>query len=273
MAFFALRCFAVTERNCEILLKLDNTTAIAYVNRMGGIQYPGLNVIARDIWQCCERRNIWIFATYIASRDNVEADMGSRIINIDTEWELAPWIFDVIVKEFGQPEIDLFASRANAKCKMFCSWHRDPESLSVDVFTISWKKYKFYAFPPFALILRVLRKIQSDQVYGIVVVPDWKAQPWFPLWQAMLVRPPLFFGPSDSILLSHCRTLQHPLATKLVLMVGILSGRRFEDKISQNDLLLSSIAESTMKQYQKPLQEWLEFCINRGYNSLSPEVS
>lgn len=212
-ALFALKCFADAEHDCEILLRLDNTTAIAYINRMGGIQYPGLNVIARAIWHWCERRRIWLFATYIASRDNVEADMGSRLINTDTEWELAPWCFARVVQEFGQPDMDLFASRTNAKCKKYCSWRRDPESFAVDAFTIPWGKCKFYAFPPFALILRALRKLQTDQARGIVVVPNWKTQPWFPLWKKMLVCTPLYFGPHDSILLSSCRTLQHPLAS------------------------------------------------------------
>lgn len=42
-AFFALKCFASRERGYEILLRIDNTTAIAYINRMGGIQFPKLN--------------------------------------------------------------------------------------------------------------------------------------------------------------------------------------------------------------------------------------
>lgn len=158
-AYYALRCFATTKYDCEILLRIDNTTAIANINRMEGIQYPHLNSIARKIWQWCERRGLWITASDIASKENVEADQGSRTINIDTEWELAPWAFQTIVREFGVPEIDLFASRNNKKCKKFCSWHRDLEAFCVDAFTMEWTEYNFYVFPPFALVLRVLRKI------------------------------------------------------------------------------------------------------------------
>lgn len=100
-ALFALQCFASSKQDCEILLRIDNTTAIAYINRMGGMKYPKLNSIARVIWQWCESRNLWITASYIASKDNVEADRGSRIINTDTEWELAPWAFDIVVQNFG----------------------------------------------------------------------------------------------------------------------------------------------------------------------------
>lgn len=230
-AYFALRCFAKEERDCEILLRVDNTTAISYINRMGGIQFPVLNSIARQIWQYCEERNLWIFASYIASRENETADAESRINNIDIEWELAPWIFNSIIAEWGYPEIDLFASRLNTKCKKFCSWHKDPESFCVDAFTLNWEKYNFYAFPPFSLILRTLRKIQSDQAQGIMVVPKWETQPWFPLWQSLLVDSVIQFEPNASNLWSPCRSLNHPLASKLILMAGLLSGRRSEDAI------------------------------------------
>lgn len=38
--FFALKCLASNWHDCHILLRIDNTTAISYINRMGGIQYP-----------------------------------------------------------------------------------------------------------------------------------------------------------------------------------------------------------------------------------------
>lgn len=201
---------------------------------MGGIQFPRLNSITRDIWQWCEDRHLWIFGSYIASRDNLDADRESRITNVNTEWELAPELYHAILNEFGRPEIDFFTSRINSKCQTFCSWHKDPAALCVDAFTLDWKKYDFYAFPPFALLLRVLKKIQSDQARGILVVPDWKTQPWFPLWSSILVRSPLVFYPDDSNLLSPCRTLRHPLASRMRLMAGVLSGRHFDANLLTN---------------------------------------
>ncbi|KMQ87633.1 reverse transcriptase and recombinase [Lasius niger] len=167
-AFFGLTCFAADKQNCEILLRIDNITAVSYINRMGGMKYPKLNAITRKIWQWCEERKLWLFASYIASKENVEADWASRIVNIDTEWELAPWAFQNIISRWSYPKIDLFASRINKKYTRFCSWHHDPEAFCVDVFTLEWTNYKFYAFPPFSLILRVLRKIQQDQAQALV---------------------------------------------------------------------------------------------------------
>ena len=226
----ALKCFAREVQNCEILLRIDNTTAISYINRMGGVQYVELNQRAKDIWTWCEKRRIWIFASYIPSRENTDADRESRRVNVDTEWELGAPFFQTIVERWGFPEIDLFASRSNAKTEVFCSWKRDPEARYIDAFTVNWSKYLFYAFPPFAMVAKVLQKINSDKAQGIVVVPHWPTQPWFPLFKSMLLEEPLYFSPSPKLLLSPCRSLIHPLADHLSLVAGRLSG----DRINRN---------------------------------------
>lgn len=69
-AFFGLQCFAEDLHDTNILLRIDNTTAISYINRMGGIQFKNLNDITRQIWEWCESRNLWIFASYISSKKN-----------------------------------------------------------------------------------------------------------------------------------------------------------------------------------------------------------
>lgn len=127
----------------------------------GGIQFPHLNSVTRDIWQWCEERNIWVYASYINTKDNYEADRESRKIN--TEWELSRMAYSQIVNCFGVPDIDLFASRINSKCEKFVSWKCDPEAFQIDAFTLNWSNYYFYAFPPFSLILKCLHKIQTDK--------------------------------------------------------------------------------------------------------------
>lgn len=225
-AFFAVKCFASELSQCEILLRLDNKTAISYVNRAGGVQYPHLSDLSRKIWEWCEPRKIWLQASYIPSIKNVEADRASRNTNIDTEWELAQTAFKQIEQEFGPFTVDLFASRINTKCKQFCSRFPDPEAKTVDAFTVSWKNEAFYAFPPFALILRTLRKIINDKATGIVIVPLWPTQPWYPLFTSMLVEPTITFKPNQTLLISPYRDRSHPLAPHLSLVAGKLSGQR-----------------------------------------------
>lgn len=224
-AFYGLKIFASNLKNSNILLRIDNTTAIAYINKMGGIQFPHLNNIARDIWQWCEKRNLHLFASYIQSSKNVIADSESRQAhNIDTEWELAPYAFQQIIFSFGMPAFDLFASNQNNKCPRYASWKLDPNSEIVDAFTFSWENINFYAFPPFSIISKVLHKIKSDKAEGVVVVPYWPTQPWYPVWTNLLKSKALYFKPNKDLLISPFREA-HPLHKDLTLMAGKLSSK------------------------------------------------
>ena len=220
-AFFALKSFASSLEHCEILLRLDNSTAISYVNKMGGTHVRGLNEIARKIWEWCAQKNILLYASYIPSKENIEADRESRVTNIDTEWELNERVFKDIVRIFGKPETDLFASRKNHKCNLYTAWFRDPGTQLIDAFTKNWSNWFFYAFPPFALILKTLKKIVTDKGRGIIVVPLWPAQPWYPLFLSMLTENPMTIEPSENLLTFDPRT--HPLSSKLSLVAGIVS--------------------------------------------------
>lgn len=222
--FFGLKCFARDIRNCSVLLRIDNTTALSYINRMGGIKYPHLNNLTREIWQWCEERNIWLTASYIKSKDNKEADEESRKVNEDIELTLSNEMFKRITKNLGNPVIDLFASRTNAKCNNYVSWHPDPDALAIDAFTISWHTKFFYAFPPFPLVLRCLEKIIIDKAEGILVFPYWPSQPWFPLLQQMITSNIMFINSKNNIIWPFPRT---PQLKGLTLGAARLSGTRF----------------------------------------------
>lgn len=232
-AFLAIKCFASDLSNCEVFLRIDNTTAMTYINKMGGVRVDYLHAEAKKFWEWCETKNLWVFAEYISSRDNVEADTLSRIVNIDTEWQLADYAFHRITRVFGAPEIDLFASRLNTKCPTYCSWEIDPDALVINAFTITWTNLKFYAFPPFCLIIKVLRKIKNDKASGILVAPLWTGQPWFPIFMEMIEESYLIFQPNNNLLISPYSTNHHPRAFNLTLVAARLSGKRSGGKVRQ----------------------------------------
>lgn len=222
-AFFALKIFAKDYSNCQILLRIDNTTAVSYINRMGGVQYPHLTRVTKDIWQWCESRKILVVASYIKSQDNSTADRESRRTHPDVEWELSHSGFEKILKHLLTPEIDLFANRINKKCDIFVSWHRDPEAFAIDAFTLDWSNHLFYAFPPVAVILKCLRKIISDKAQGIMVIPRWPSQPWYPLFMRLLSSDLVELNSEDVFIPdSSNRNIQ----ASTTLVAGILSGRR-----------------------------------------------
>ena len=57
-AFLALQYFASASRNCFIRINIDNTTAVAHINKSGGTISPHLLEIALKIAKWSELRNL-----------------------------------------------------------------------------------------------------------------------------------------------------------------------------------------------------------------------
>ena len=51
----------------------------------------------------------------------------------------------------------------------------------IDAFSLDWSNLNLYAFPPFSVIPTVLKKLRSKAAQGVVVLPDWPAQEWYPV--------------------------------------------------------------------------------------------
>ena len=153
------------------------------------------------------------------------ADKLSRLEQFDIEWDLDDIYYREIVQKFTRPTIDIFAIKDYTKYSRFACWKPVREASFIDAFTICWSEFYFYAFPPFAMILRALSKIKKEKAYGIIIAPRWKTHPWFPLFLRLAVDKPLIFRPNNNLLLSPCRTKIHPRAKHLCLIANRISGR------------------------------------------------
>ena len=175
--FLALKSFCKDMSKVHVRLRSDNTTTVAYLNSMGGMQSILCDTLAKEIWLWCIQKQLWLSASHVPGKDNIQADRASRNFDDNTEWMLRQDIFLSIEQLWGKPEIDLFASRLNKQHPCYVSWKPDPGASFTDAFTISWSDYYFYAFPPFSIILRCLQKIEQSR-------PS-KAGSCHPLWQRL----------------------------------------------------------------------------------------
>ena len=109
---------------------------------------------------------------------------------------------------------------------MYVSYRPDPEAFVIDAFFLQWSKLDFYAFPPFSVIPAVLSKMQREEALGVVVLPDWLAQGWYPKALEMLKQEPNYLKARRDLLRlpSHPEEL-HPIWHKLNLLVCLLSGK------------------------------------------------
>ena len=157
-ALFALKAFCREMHDIHVLMRLDNTTAVTYINDMGGIKSVECNALAITLWSWCIERNIWVTAAHLPGAENTIADRRSRTFRDETEWMLNPRIFVELCNIIHRPQVDMFASRLNTQLPMFVSWQPDPEAFAIDAFTLNWGKLDLYAFPPFCLVDRCLKK-------------------------------------------------------------------------------------------------------------------
>ena len=210
---------------CHIQIQTDNTTALAYINHMGGTHSKECNNLAKKLILWCKERSIWVSATHIPGKDNRAADELSRKINENIEWKLNERIFTYICKSFGYPEIDLFASRINHQVSRYMSFFPDAKAFAIDAFSHKWDSFS-YIFPPFNLIPRVLRKIREDKTKAIMVVPRWQGAAWFPQLRRMSIREPILLkNLPDLISLPLNQQKTHPLLPKMRLTAWLLSGK------------------------------------------------
>jgi hypothetical protein len=115
-AFLALKSFCKNSRNVHVKLRLDNTTAVAYIAHMGGSKSKACNTLSKELWSWCIARSIWITVSHLPGVENVTADRKSRHFKDETEWMLSKDIFTDLCQHFEfDPEIDLFASRLNTQ--------------------------------------------------------------------------------------------------------------------------------------------------------------
>ena len=189
---FAIQTFARSKAQMKVRLLMDNVSAAHYINRMGGTKSPVLARLATDLWEWCLQQKIQVEAQYLPGVLNIRADRESRVMLDLHDWKLDPLVFAELNQLWGPLEVDLFASRLSTQLPRFYSWRPDPQAEAVDAFSQDWSSVKGYAFPPFALIGRCLKKILDHQVsFLVLVAPVWQAQPWYPLLLEMCVAPPV----------------------------------------------------------------------------------
>ena len=122
-------------------MRIDDTTAVAYINKREATRSPALTAQALELWAVVLTTGVSLTAQHIPGVENVLPDTASRQIETRTEWALDRKVFQSICQRFYTPEVDLFASRLNHELPQYVSRYSDPETLAVDVFLQDWNKW------------------------------------------------------------------------------------------------------------------------------------
>ena len=215
--FLALKEFQDLCTYKLVLVATDNTTVVSYINKEGGMRSGPLCAVLWRISTWCTSYQVTLRARYIPGGLNVVADKLSRLgQTIQTEWSLLREVFQTICSRWHRPNIDLFATR-------FVSPVPDPLATAVDALSLPWEDLDAYAFPPAAILGKVVEKLQDSPCKRIILIaPGWPNMPWFWDLVAMSSQIPLSLPNLPNLLAQPFNKIPHRNLTNLNLHAWLL---------------------------------------------------
>ena len=79
-AFLAIQAFGKTWERITILLRIDNVTAVTYINQKGGTTSNQLCQLSLSIWSWCTAKSLLLVAEHLPGHLNTMADQESQSI-------------------------------------------------------------------------------------------------------------------------------------------------------------------------------------------------
>ena len=111
-AFLALQTFARDHQVSHVRLRIDNATAVYYINHRGGTHSHTLMQLTLEMWSWCMQRKIFLSAEHLPGKLNLIADQKSRAMADSSEWKLNLNVFQQVMSSLGPCQIDFFCLKA-----------------------------------------------------------------------------------------------------------------------------------------------------------------
>ena len=164
-----------------VLVASDNTSAVAYINKQGGVRSLSLHQEAVSLFDHCILYQIVIRARHIQGKVNLVPDMLSRKDRVfPAEWTVNRKLLRGLFQTWGTPQVDLFATSLNHQLPLYVSPVPDQLAVAVDGLSFSWEGMFLYAFPPIGLLNKVAAKIrQTASLHMLLIAPHWPRSLWF----------------------------------------------------------------------------------------------
>ncbi len=111
----ALRQFRPLLLGKHVLVRTDNTAAVSYINRLGGIWSHRMSQLACHLLLWSHTQFKSLRAVHIPGQLNRAADAFSRQLTFPGEWRLHPETIRLIWSRFREAQVDLFTSPESSK--------------------------------------------------------------------------------------------------------------------------------------------------------------
>ena len=169
-------------KDVHLSCELDSVVAIKYA-MVANSRSLKMSKIGTQFFDWRERNHLQMSCRHIRGIHNGRADALSRQEWSAADWHLSPPLLQRVLRYWGcVAHRDLFASRQNTQSRRYFSWEHDSKALGVDSLSHAWPwRETLYAYPPQAIIARVLQKVITEAVYDLVLVtPCFPQASWWP---------------------------------------------------------------------------------------------
>ena len=217
-----------------VLVTTDNTTVVSYINKEGIWHEVGSSL-------CPIMENLDLVYLETSNSQSpahsMPAEHGSRQA-IQTRpdhpvWPLLPEVFHTICSRWHRPQVDLFATRFNNKLPLFVSPIPDPLATAVDALSLPWEELDAYAFPPAAILGKVMEKLQDSPCKRIILIAlGWPNMPWFWDLVAMSSQIPLNLPNLPNLFTQPFNQIPHRNLTNLNLHAWLLEPQQSRSRAS-----------------------------------------
>ena len=174
----ALRSFKDQCQYQTVLVATDNSTVVAYINKQGGTH--------SDVHAAVEDHDMVSSLSH-----NIKSQTHSRMSECDGRHpvQVEPSAVNRMVTASAGVQTDL-PKVVHSSCRSFCH-SSEPQISTVHVSSprpkclghrcsnLNWTGLTAYAYPPTALLHRVIQKIRQYHCLIIIIAPGWAGMPWF----------------------------------------------------------------------------------------------
>ncbi|XP_056116181.1 uncharacterized protein LOC130092365 [Rhinichthys klamathensis goyatoka] len=222
--FLTMKHFLPFLKGHHVLVRTDNTTVVAYINRQGGLRSLPLHMLARKLILWSNANLSSLRATHVQGVMNRGADLLSRGNSLYGEWKLNKEVVEQIWEIYGKATVDLFASHDNAQCPLFFYLKDQSAPLGIDALAHDWPRTLLYAFPPIALISPTLYRVREEGLKLILIAPRWPGKYWLAEIIHMLYEDPWSLPLRRDLLSQAGGEIFHPHPERLALWAWPVSG-------------------------------------------------
>ena len=163
--------------------------------------------------------------------------------------------------------MDLFVSRLSHQLTQYMSWKINPFSQSRDSFQMSWANTFVHALALFALIRRVLQKVDQDHCIMLIITSALPGQTCFPGFLRMSVQKLATLTGAPRSTEKSWKKVECTRNAEFTATTDMDIQRQnlFKERIPTRafNLIINNKRTSSIKHYKSAWKKWFDWCCER----------